>query len=193
MANYCCGNEFRVNENGAFYPGYARLEDLREIGLEVMKLLVSPSEPSEVKIIRTHNDLGLHWQFSLYSWEATEKKAYLSRVYSFDLYPSWGVKGFHDHWLSGHTPRTEHMVKSECRIQEIVNRQLAKMKENYKAPEFTPLLDKYFKCGFGAIILYTSIKGITKQPLKVTRWSGIAKKDAMSARARSIRKSRKDH
>lgn len=172
---YGCGMEFRVNDNGAFYPAYMPKEDLQDLAWAFAKHIQGEIDYAEVKVAQIDDGKGLNWEIVEYSEDPHCKQVWLSRKHTFSLWPSWRVCGFHDHWLSGRTPRCEHMPAMEKDMQALVHQFLTGLATKYSTAEladlFSPQLDKHLRNRNWTNILSIGTRSFEEQNKRMKRFT----------------------
>ena len=173
------GNEFRVNDNGIMYPAYMPLRYLRKMAERFIDLVAHTPDYAEVKVSKIHDGKGLSWELTVYSEDPVDKdQVWMSRKYTFDLYPAWKAIGFHDHWLSLWTPRCEEMKRTDEEIQQLVTGIQAEMRAEYQDRSLHPQLDKDLRNSNWTNILSVSKRSFPTQAVKKDRMAREIRKNA---------------
>lgn len=183
---YGYGQEFRVNDNGAFYPAYMPMEDLQMLACKFAIHLLGAIDNAEVKVVQIHDGKGLDWEITKFSEDPDHKsEPWLSRKYTLSLWPSWRVCGCHDHWLSGRTPRCQYSERMDLAMQQIVDAFLAELKDKYNGRHrkwFVPQLDKHLRNRNWTNIISLCKKSFLQQTRKIDRRAKEIRADVKSRR-----------
>jgi hypothetical protein len=183
---YGYGQEFRVNDNGAFYPAYLPLEDLQTLAFKFATHLLDAIDYAEVKVAQTHDGKGLDWEITSFSEEPGDKsQVRLSRKYTLSLWPSWRACGCHDHWLSYMTPRCQYSERMDKVMQQIVDAFLVELAQKYPSKTgawFVPQLDKHLRNRNWTNILTLGKRSFSQQTRKVDRRAKQIRADAKRRR-----------
>ncbi|MBC9912760.1 hypothetical protein [Chitinophaga varians] len=186
---YEYGNEFSINRSGLFYPAYMTKDQLNNFAFHFAREIIGELTYVEVKVAQIDDGKGLTWEFIEYAEDTSDKKiVWLWRKYTFSMYPSWKIGGYHDHWLSGRTPRCQTALdteNTENRLQGIVNKIQQEMIVENNVIGYGPQLDRFLSKNRNWTHIITFChRSFASQPRKINKMTKEIREYAKQLRKR---------